>query len=115
MGAQVSGSDLAENAQTQRLQKLGVKIAFEQIPENVKDAEVVVFSSAIKPDNLEFREARRLKIPLIGRAEALAELMLLRRGLAVGGSHGKTTTTSMIASIFIEAGAFPTIQETASL
>lgn len=109
MGGQVSGSDLSDNAQTQRLKALGVDVKTGHAPENVLGAEVVVYSSAVKADNPEFREARRLKIPLIPRAEALAEIMRLKRGIAVGGSHGKTTTTSLTASIFLEAQAQPTI------
>ncbi len=109
MGGHVSGSDLSENAQVQRLRTLGITVQIGHAPENVSDAEVVVYSSAVKPDNPEFREARRLKIPLIPRAEALAEIMRLKRGIAVGGSHGKTTTTSMAAAVFLHAGAQPTI------
>lgn len=109
MGGQVSGSDLSDNAQTQRLKALGIDVKTGHSPENVQGAEVVVYSSAVKSDNPEFKEARRLKIPLIPRAEALAEIMRLRRGVAVGGSHGKTTTTSLTASIFLHAQAQPTI------
>lgn len=109
MGGQVSGSDLNENPQTQRLRALGIDVRIGHAAENVSDAEVVVYSSAIKPENPEFREARRLKVPLIPRAEALAEIMRLKRGIAVGGSHGKTTTTSLTASIFLKAQAQPTI------
>jgi UDP-N-acetylmuramate--alanine ligase len=109
MGGHVSGSDLSENAQVQCLRALGITVQIGHAPENVADAEVVVYSSAVKTDNIEFREARRLKIPLIPRAEALAEIMLLKRGVAVGGSHGKTTTTSMAAAVFLHAGAQPTI------
>lgn len=109
MGGQVSGSDLTENAQTQRLRALGVDVKIGHSAENVRNAEVVVYSSAVRPENPEFREARRLKIPLIPRAEALAEIMRLKRGVAIGGSHGKTTTTSMAASIFLHANVSPTI------
>jgi UDP-N-acetylmuramate--alanine ligase len=109
MGTKVSGSDLTENAQTLRLRSLGIPVVVGQGAENVHGAEVVVYSSAVKPDNPEFREARNLKIPLIPRAEALAEIMLLKRGVAIGGSHGKTTTTSMTASVFLEAKVDPTI------
>lgn len=109
MGGRVSGSDLSENAQTQRLKSLGVEVMHGHAAANVHGAEVVVYSSAVKPENPEFKEARRLKIPLIPRAEALAEIMRLKRGIAVGGSHGKTTTTSMTASIFLHAKAQPTI------
>ncbi len=109
MGADVSGSDLSENAQTEYLRKLNVKVDIGHSHTNIRDAEVVVYSSAVQSDNAEFAEARRLKIPLIPRAEALAELMRLKRGLAIGGSHGKTTTTSMAASIFLEGQTHPTI------
>jgi UDP-N-acetylmuramate--alanine ligase len=109
MGGQVSGSDLSENAQTTRLSALGVDVKVGHAAENVHGVEVVVYSSAVKADNPEFREARRLKIPLIPRAEALAEIMRLKRGIAIGGSHGKTTTTSLTASIFLHAQAQPTI------
>lgn len=109
MGGRVSGSDLSENAQTQRLRSIGIDVKIGHHPENVRNAEVVVYSSAVRPENPEFREARRLKIPLIPRAEALAEIMRLKRGIAVGGSHGKTTTTSMTASVFLRANAQPTI------
>lgn len=109
MGTQVSGSDLGDNAQTQRLKALGIQVFLGHDAVNVRDAEVVVYSSAVKPDNPEFREARRLKIPLIPRAEALAEIMRLKRGIAVGGSHGKTTTTSLTASVFLHAKTQPTI------
>jgi UDP-N-acetylmuramate--alanine ligase len=109
MGGQVSGSDLHENVQTQRLRVLGVDVQIGHFAKNVSAAEVVVYSSAIRPENPEFREARRLKIPLIPRAEALAEIMRLKRGIAVGGSHGKTTTTAMTAAVFLHARVEPTI------
>lgn len=109
MGTRVSGSDLSENTQTQRLRAMGIDIQIGQRPENVRQAEVAVYSSAVRADNPEFREARQRKIPLIPRAEALAEIMRLKRGIAIGGSHGKTTTTSLTASIFLEAKAEPTI------
>ena len=109
MGGQVSGSDLTENAQTQRLRAMGIEVKIGHAAEHVRDAEVVVYSSAVKPENPEFKEARRLKIPLIPRAEALAEMMRLKRGIAIGGSHGKTTTTSLTASVFLGANSQPTI------
>lgn len=109
MGTQVSGSDLQENAQTQRLRALGIQVLIGHKAKNVIDSEVVVYSSAVRPDNPEFVEARRLKIPLIPRAEALAEIMRLKRGIAIGGSHGKTTTTSLTASLFLHARLQPTI------
>lgn len=109
LGATVSGSDLVSNANTERLLKAGVKIFQGHQSENVQGAEVVVYSSAVKSDNPEMRQARALKIPIIPRAEALAEIMRLKRGIAVAGTHGKTTTTSMISSIFLAAKANPTI------
>lgn len=109
MGAQVSGSDLSENAQTQRLAKMGIKIYQGHAAENINGSEVVVYSSAVKPNNPEFAAALKNKIPLIRRAEALAELMRLKRGIAVAGTHGKTTTTSLVASIFLAAKQDPTI------
>ena len=109
MGGQVSGSDLSENAQTTRLRAMGIDVKIGHAAENVHGAECVVYSSAVKGDNPEFREARKLKVPLIPRAEALAEMMRLKRGIAVGGSHGKTTTTSLTASIFLHANVQPTI------
>lgn len=109
MGGRVSGSDLAENVQTNRLRSLGIEVHIGHDSSHVQGAEVVVYSSAVKQDNPEFREARRLKIPLIPRAEALAEIMRLKRGIAIGGSHGKTTTTSLTASVFLHVKAQPTI------
>lgn len=109
MGTQVSGSDLSDNTQIERLRALGIRVHIGHAAGHVHDSEVVVYSSAVRPDNPEFREARRRKIPLIPRAEALAEIMRLKRGIAVGGSHGKTTTTSLTASIFLRAGTQPTI------
>lgn len=109
MGAQVSGSDQSENANTIRLKSLGIRIDKGHARENVIGANVVVYSSAVKPDNVEFDEAQKLKIPLIPRAESLAEIMRLKRGIAIAGTHGKTTTTSLVSSIFLEAGLNPTI------
>lgn len=109
MGAIVSGSDLAENANTERLKDLGVKIFKGHSPAHVGDADVVVYSSAIQYTNPEIADARAKQIPLIPRAEALAEIMRIKRGIAVAGTHGKTTTTSMTSAIFLEAGLKPTI------
>lgn len=108
MGAVVTGSDLGENKQVQYLRDLGVEVFLGQKTEQVEGHDVVVYSSAIKPDNVEFAQARKLGIPLIPRAEALAEMMRVRRGIAVGGTHGKTTTTSMLASLFLQAEMDPT-------
>ncbi len=109
IGAKVTGSDLTENANTERLSNLGIKVFLGHDRKNVGDVDVVVFSSAVKEDNPEILVAKEKKIPLIPRAEALAELMRLRRGIAIAGTHGKTTTTSMLASLFIHAKANPTI------
>lgn len=108
-GAIVTGSDAAENANTDRLKQLGLKVLKGHTAENVNGADVVVYSSAIPVTNPEFKEAKAQSIPLIPRAEALAEIMRIRRGIAIAGTHGKTTTTSMTASIFLEANQSPTI------
>lgn len=108
-GAVVTGSDAGENANTERLKILGLKVYKGHQAENIVDVDVVVYSSAIPFTNPEIREAKARSIPLIPRAEALAEIMRIRRGIAVAGTHGKTTTTSMISSIFLEAGQSPTI------
>lgn len=109
MGATVTGSDRSENANTERLQNLGVKVYSQHLANQVGDVDVVVYSSAIPASNPEYLEAQRRGIPIIPRAEALAEIMRLKRGIAVAGTHGKTTTTSMIASIFIDVKLQPTI------
>ncbi len=107
-GYQISGSDLAPNAVTQHLAGLGATLYFNHRPENVNDASVVVVSSAILPDNPEIVAAREARIPVIQRAEMLAELMRFRHGIAVAGTHGKTTTTAMVSSIYAEGGLDPT-------
>lgn len=109
MGAQVSGSDVSENAQTQHLRDIGVTVRIGHSAENIGSEDVVVYSSAITMQNPEIRAAREKGIPLIPRAEALAEIMRLKRGIAIAGTHGKTTTTSLVSSIFLEAGLEPTI------
>lgn len=109
MGAQVTGSDVAENANTDHLKKLGIPIYKGHDSAHIGDADVVVYSSAINFKNPEIAAARAARIPLIPRAEALAEIMRFKRGIAVAGTHGKTTTTSMVASVFLEAEASPTI------
>lgn len=109
MGAKVSGSDISENPNTERLKDLGVKIFKGHASSNVGDADVVVYSSAIQYGNPEISEARARQIPLMPRAEALAEIMRSKRGIAVAGTHGKTTTTSMTSAIFLEANMSPTI------
>jgi UDP-N-acetylmuramate--alanine ligase len=107
-GYAVSGSDLKQSQVTERLRKLGAKIFEGHQAENVHGAHVVVISSAVRPENVEVVEAQRLKIPVIPRAEMLAELMRLKYGIAVAGAHGKTTTTSMVASVLAAAGLDPT-------
>ena len=105
----VSGSDLAKSKNTERLEKLGVKIYEGHLAENVGDAQVVVYSSAVKDDNPEIVYARENSIPIIPRAEMLAELMTLKPySVAIAGTHGKTTTTSMVATVLGHAGVDPT-------
>lgn len=108
LGYRVSGSDLGENASTRRLADLGAKIYHGHAADQVADAEVVVVSTAVNRSNVEVDGACRLKIPVISRAEMLAELMRFRYGIAVAGTHGKTTTTSLTASVLAEAGLDPT-------
>src|SRR5678816_3857168 len=109
LGFEVSGSDLKRDSTGARLaEKFGVKVHEGHRAENVGDAQVVVFSSAVRPSNPEIVEALRRGIPVIPRAEMLAELMRLRFSIAVAGSHGKTTTTSMIAVALERAGVDPT-------
>ena len=110
LGYRVSGSDLASTSITENLQSLGGKIYQGHSAEHVGQADVVVTSSAIAPDNPEVVEANRLFIPVIQRAEMLAELMRLKKyGIAIAGSHGKTTTTSMVSCMLAQAGLDPTI------
>lgn len=108
-GYTVSGSDLAESDITRRLAKLGAEIIYGHRAENIFGASVVVISSAVKADNPELVEARRLRVPVIRRAEMLGELMRGKTGIAVAGSHGKTTTTSMLAMVLTAAGLDPTL------
>lgn len=108
-GHSVSGSDRAESDSTRRLAGLGARISLGHAAKNVGDADVVVVSSAVGPDNPEVIEARRLRTPIIQRAEMLAELMRGKLGLAIAGSHGKTTTTSMLAQVLTHAGLDPTL------
>src|SRR5580698_2919972 len=107
-GYAVSGSDNKLSPVTERLTKLGAKIYEGHAAEHVQGAHVVVISSAVQPSNVELAEAGRLKIPVIPRAEMLAELMRLKYGIAVAGAHGKTTTTSMVAAVLDAAGLDPT-------
>lgn len=107
-GYDISGSDLNNNRVTEHLSSIGIKIFIGHDAENVKGASVVVVSTAIKKNNPEYRTARELRIPIVKRAEMLAELMRYRHGIAIAGTHGKTTTTSLIASIYAQAGRDPT-------
>ena len=109
LGYQVSGSDLQENEATARLARLGARIFVGHAAENVIGADVVVISSAVREDNVEVVKAKALKIPVIPRAEMLAELMRMKYGIAVAGAHGKTTTTSMTAMVLEAGGYDPTI------
>lgn len=107
-GYQISGSDLNHNATTERLQHLGATIYSSHAAENIQSANVVVVSTAIPSDNPEIIAARERRIPVVPRAVMLAELMRLHKGIAIAGTHGKTTTTSLVASVLAEAGMDPT-------
>jgi UDP-N-acetylmuramate--alanine ligase len=109
LGYEVTGSDLRESATTERLRRIGVKVQIGHRPENVDSAHVVVISSAVRDDNPEVIEARNRSIPVIPRAEMLAELGRLKYSILVAGSHGKTTTTSLIAHLLAHAGMDPTV------
>ena len=109
LGFRVSGSDIKSGAITDRLSKLGVSVHIGHEAKCVQDAQVVVVSSAVKSDNPEVEAAHIAKIPVIPRGEMLAELMRMKEGIAVAGSHGKTTTTSMIAHILSKGGLDPTV------
>ena len=109
LGYQVQGSDQAESANVKRLRDKGVKIAIGHAAANLAGAEVVVVSSAIKPDNPELTAARAQRLPVVRRAEMLAELMRLKVRVAIAGTHGKTTTTSMVAALLDAAGFDPTV------
>jgi len=108
-GFEVSGSDMQESQQTNYLQNLGIKIFIGHKEENVSDAELVVYSSAVHADNPEMQYAKKLGIPTIRRAEMLGELMRLKYTLAVAGTHGKSSTTSLLGSIFETAGEDPSV------
>ncbi|MBL8630893.1 MAG: UDP-N-acetylmuramate--L-alanine ligase [Rhodospirillaceae bacterium] len=109
LGYQVQGSDIAQNANVDRLRGLGIKVEVGHKGENLGDARVIVISSAVKPDNPEVMAARRNMLPVVRRAEMLAELMRLKWSVAIGGTHGKTTTTSLIATVLDTAKLDPTV------
>ena len=109
LGYNVQGSDISANPNVDRLQGLGIKVMIGQVAENVADAQVLVVSTAIKADNPEVVEARARSIPVVRRAEMLAELMRLKWCVSVAGTHGKTTTTSMVATVLETAGIDPTV------
>lgn len=108
LGYEISGSDLRENRITKRLQSLGINVTNEHAAEHISGCDVVVITSAIKEDNIELQTARKKRIPVIRRAEMLAELMRFSKGIAIAGTHGKTTTTSLVASVLAEGGLDPT-------
>jgi len=109
LGYAVQGSDLGENANTRRLRELGIPVAVGHEADNLGDAQVIVVSSAVKADNPEVAAARKRLLPVVRRAEMLAELMRLKWSIAVGGTHGKTTTTSLVAALLDAAGLDPTV------
>src|SRR3954469_24595527 len=108
-GYRISGSDLSESDSTRKLKDLGASIFVGHAPGNIEGARVVVISSAVKPSNPEVVAARKLNIPVIPRAEMLGELMRGKIGIAIAGSHGKTTTTSMMATVLTHARLDPTL------
>ena len=109
LGYQVQGSDLSENANVTRLRGLGIHVEIGQRAENIENASVLVVSTAVKDDNPEVVAARTRLVPVVRRAEMLAELMRLKWSIAVGGTHGKTTTTSLIAAMLDAADRDPTV------
>ena len=109
LGYRVQGSDVAENANVQRLRGLGIDVMIGHDAANLGDAQVIVVSSAIKRDNPELRLARERLLPVVRRAEMLGELMRLKQAIAIAGTHGKTTTTSMVAALLDAGGFDPTV------
>ena len=108
LGYTISGSDLGSNAATRRLIEFGAKVTLGHAAENIANADAIVTSTAVKADNPEVIAAREKHIPIVPRAVMLAELMRLKRGIAIAGTHGKTTTTSLVASVLAEGGLDPT-------
>lgn len=109
LGYSVQGSDQADGANQQRLRDKGIKVFVGHDAANLGEAEVVVVSTAIKPDNPELIAARETLLPIVRRAEMLAEIMRFRNAIAIGGTHGKTTTTSMVATLLDAGGLDPTV------
>ena len=109
LGYKVQGSDVADSANVKRLRAMGIPVAIGHAAENLKDAHAVVYSSAVKPGNVEFDAARAQSLPLVRRAEMLAEIMRLKSCIAVAGTNGKTTTTTMVAALLDAAGFDPTV------
>src|SRR3990167_7823455 len=107
-GFEVSGSDLSESATTRRLAAQGIRIAIGHDAQNVAVADAVVVSTAVREDNPEVVSARERRVPVVPRAQMLAELMRIKQGVAIAGTHGKTTTTSLVASLLAEGGLDPT-------
>ncbi|HZS80654.1 MAG TPA: Mur ligase domain-containing protein, partial [Herbaspirillum sp.] len=108
LGYGVSGSDLGSNAATQRLAQLGARIFYGHAADNIDNADAIVISTAVKADNPEVLAARERHIPVVPRAVMLGELMRLKQGIAIAGTHGKTTTTSLVASVLAQGGLDPT-------
>jgi UDP-N-acetylmuramate--alanine ligase len=109
LGYKVQGSDLQDSYNVERLRKHGIPVMIGHRAQNIGDAQVVVVSSAVKPDNPELMEARNLFLPVVRRAEMLAELMRFKSCIAIGGTHGKTTTTSLVAALLDAGGLDPTV------
>ena len=109
MNFSITGSDISENQNTNRLKKLGIKINIGHKKENIDDVDMVVVSSAIKQNNPEFIKAKSMDIPILPRAKMLSEILHLKSSITIAGSHGKTTTTSLVASLFEEAKLDPTV------
>jgi UDP-N-acetylmuramate--alanine ligase len=107
-GYKVSGSDAANSPALERLASLGIRVSVGHQAANLQDAQAVVVSTAINPSNPEVVAARSRKLPVVPRALMLAELMRMKRGIAIAGTHGKTTTTSLVASVLAEGGLDPT-------
>ena len=108
-GYEIQGSDVNDTKITRRLQKIGAKIFLNQNAQNLIDADVVVVSSAIKSDNIELQTASSLNLPIVQRAEMLAELMRFKSNISVAGTHGKTTTTTLVAGLLDSGGLDPTV------